>query len=38
MINFLNHWLKKRCNDMEGDEDSSASVTAVASIANNKKE
>ena len=29
---------KRRCDDMEGDEDSSACVTAVASIANNEKE
>ena len=29
---------KRRCDDMEGDEDSSACVTAVDSIANNEKE
>ena len=28
---------KRRCDDMEGDEDSSACVTAVASIAKNEK-
>ena len=29
---------KRRCDDIKGDEDSSACVTAVASIANNEKE
>ena len=29
---------KRRCDDVEGDEDSSACVTAVDSIANNEKE
>ena len=29
---------KRRCDDMEGDEDSSACVTAVASTANKVKE
>ena len=36
---FFESLVKKiRCDDMEGDEDSSACVTAVASIANNEKE
>ena len=29
---------KKRCDDIEGDEDSSACVTTVASVAKNEKE
>ena len=34
MMNFSN---QRRCDDMEGDEDSSACVTAVASTAKNEK-
>ena len=38
-MNISNHLVKKRrCDNMEGDKDSSACVTAVASIANNEKE
>ena len=34
MMNFSN---QRKCDDMEGDEDSSACVTAVASTAKNEK-